>query len=178
MFDYIGFKADVKNATISSFLKLLDIPDLYGFGLFSDENCETMLPVANTFTYLTSARQSYEDSECMHCKFSPEEWDFTLLSNESSFENFSKLLGKEYMIEKNDSNFEIHQHKIYSIGIEVLSELKKEEFFSKNYKGDIFLTFQASDFEFEVLALKNQIALLNSASYVNEYNDWMKTWGH
>ena len=176
MFDYKKFKTELKNGTKTSFIES-DLSDIYSFALYSDENCETIQTVANSLSYLENRRQHYGESSYMLCKFSPDEWDFDILRDNESLKYCTKLLGLEDLVEKNEHEFNTHQSKIYSICIEILFELKQEEFFSKYCKRNLFIVFAASEFEFEKTELQDQIKKLNSIKYFEEYLGWMKTWG-
>jgi len=176
MLDFDSFKIALKKATKESFLKLKDVPDLYAFALFSDEYCQTILAVANTASHLKKMREDYEDLESLNCKFSPEEWDFTLLNSESKFEQLTSLLAKKDEYEKNEKEFTSFQNQFYSICFDTLFELKEEGFFKENYSKDIFLIFEASEYELESLKQKQIIKSLNDNEYAKEYLNWMNTW--
>lgn len=177
MIDFNKFKIELKEATKVSFLKISNTQNLYAFGLLSDENCQTILPVANTLDYLQKSREDYDDLDSMLCKFEPDEWDFDLLNNETLFKPLNKILSEEdENNEKSLKEFELFQNKFYDTCIQVLIELKEENFFLNNFNKDVFLIFSVSEYEFEINKLKEMIKELNTENYTNEYLDWISTW--
>jgi len=177
MIDFNKFKTNLKDATKASFLKLSNTPDLYAFALLSDENCQTILPVANTKKHLQSVREDYDDLECLNCKFNPDEWDYDLLKDEIEFRELTNLLSREDENEKGDEEFKIDQDRLYNICFEVLLELKNEGFFKENYHHNLFLIFHVSEYEFDTNRLKEMVKSLNNEENTLEYFDWMSHWG-
>jgi len=171
------FKRELKEATKIAFIDCVENNSIYAFALYSDENCETISTVANTETFLKKTREEYDDPACMVCQFSPSEWDFEITNMNKKLQKLQKKLQEEFLSDKSEAEFKMFRKKFYSLCIEVLAELNEEGFFIENYSKDIFLIFEASEFEFEDSDTESMIKALNSAKYTNEYINWMNTWG-
>ncbi len=177
-------KENIVKAVKESFLQIIkNNTDIYGFALYSDENCETLAVSVNTFEYLKETKERYGELDTDHySKYSPEEWDYKITENiEDSFKEINLFLSKQFknismedVIQEN--KFLIFQDYFYNLCIDVLINLKKNNFFYNNYNKEIFVTFIATEYEFENQKIKEIITSLNDNEYGNEYIKWMETW--
>jgi len=76
-----------------------------------------------------------------------------------------------------NTTFYQFQNKINEKCIEVLEELKNENFFSKLIGKDIFLNFSVIDDDLNKEKQQKIITQLNDNSYKEDYFEWMTTWG-
>ena len=175
--DFIELKKNIKDATKQAFLEMYEKhgdEGIYAFALYSDEGAMTVCPSTNTLDYLATKK---DDEDFKYYKFEPAEWKYEMQGANRLFNEISKLCWNE--VEKNEDNddaFETFQNQLYQTSIEVLSELKSENFFRQIVGKDIFLIFTVTEYEFSKKELKSIINVLNDNEYNKEYLEWMKTW--
>ena len=179
-FDFDELRTKVEDATRNAFKEIVEKhkeEDIYAFALYSDEGAMTVCPSSNTQLYLNSIK--YND-DLAYYKFTPFEWKYEMQGADKEFDAISKILWdfhEEEDDDMTDEEFDDFRMRLYNICIEVLAKLKNEGFFKKVLGKDVFLTFEASEYEFESDKLKETITALNDNEYKEEYFNWMKTWG-
>ena len=143
----ITLKAEIKEAVKKSFIKIVETrPDIYCFALYSDEGCETLAVVSNTIDYFEkSQKENGEDESDFYSKYSPDEWDFDIYWGEEDvgFKHITKQLGEnsdiyDFENPEDERKFDEFQQNFYQVCIDVLKELKSEDFFQKSFPKDLF----------------------------------------
>lgn len=175
-FNFNVLKTQIEQATKNAFIELFNKhkdEGIYAFALYSDEGAMTVCPSTNTRKHYE--RASPED--LWYYKFEPAEWKYEMQGANEEFNAISKIVATEVAkTDDNENRFLEFRKKLYDSCIEVLTKLKRENFFTTISGTDIFLTFSVSEYEFEQEEIKKIIQTLNSEQHQQEYFNWMKTW--
>ncbi|MDM1062525.1 DUF4303 domain-containing protein [Empedobacter falsenii] len=176
--DFNELKNKLVQSTKQAFLKIYNenpSQDLYAFALCNNDSKIAIHPSANSVEHLEKV--SDEDDFCYY-KYEPSEWKYDYLGAENSFQEINQMC-KEIVDEHDDDEdwFYQFQNKINEKCIEVLEELKNENFFSKLIGKDIFLNFSVIDDDLNKEKQQKIITQLNDNSYKEDYFEWMTTWG-
>lgn len=178
-FSFQDLKEKIEIATKKGFLDMIKKNDsIYSFALYSDENCETLSVAGNTPSYLEKAKAENKEAETDHfSKYSPEEWDYTIDGARDEFNEISEILGDNFVnmqFEGNQESDEFHEYRtsFYQICVDTLLKLKSEDFFHSNFDKEIFITFYATEYEFENSIQNQIIEALNDNEYCEEYLEW------
>lgn len=178
-FSFQDLKEKIEIATKKGFLDMIKKNDsIYSFALYSDENCETLSVAGNTPSYLEKAKTENKEAETDHySKYSPEEWDYTIDGARDEFNEISEILGTNFVNMQFEGNqesdaFNEYRTSFYQICVDTLLKLKSEDFFLSNFGKEIFITFYATEFEFENSIQNQIIEALNDNEYCEEYLEW------
>jgi len=176
-FDFDSLKKKIEEATIEAFKEMVSkhkAEGIYAFALYSDDGAMTVCPATNTLEHLKKADK--DDFE--YYKFSEAEWAYEGEGANEKFEDICTIVRNEVLEKEDDGKwFKKFQGKLYEICIEVLKELRDKKFFTNTLGSEIFLNFEATEYEFPKKKTREIISLLNNDDYKNEYFLWMKSWG-
>ena len=173
--NFTELKEQIKFATKQAFIEMCEKHKderIYAFALYSDEGAMTVCPSTNTLDYL---EMQEDDEDFKYYKFEPAEWKYEMVGADKLFAEISELCHKE-ADKVEDEEFGSFKNQLYSTCIDVLQELKSEDFFKQTAGEDIFLIFTISDDEFSKKEVKKIVNRLNDNDYNKEYFDWMKEW--
>jgi len=175
-FDYKKFENDLKAKTKATFIACtgkLDVKEIAGFALYSDNSAMTISVTCNTYEHLKElqSEEVEEDGDEIYFKWTPGEWKYELV-NAKEFQDLCALLRDTHFDEKSGI-FSTHRNNIYSIAVKVLEELKAEELF-KDMNDDFVLMFGVSDFSDHKLEI-SFVKRLNSKELADEFEQWIVT---
>jgi hypothetical protein len=175
--DIKEFKNKLTQSTKQAFIEIqLQHPTekIYSFALCNNDATISIHPSANSTEYLDKFT---DDDDFYFYKYEPSEWKFEYKGAENAFKEINDYCRN--IVEQNDDDedwFYQFQHQINEKCIEVLEDLKHENFFAENSENEIFLNFSVID---EDLPKQKQIEIiqkLNDQSYKDDYFEWMKSW--
>ena len=172
--DFIELKNKIGIATKQAFLEMFEKYEkdrIYAFALYSDEGAMTVCPSTNTVEHL----EKQDKSDFSYYKYEPAEWKYEMQGANKLFSEISTLCRTE-VLELEGEEFEKFQNQLYETCIEVLEQLKSENFFRQIIGEDIVLLFTVTEYEFSKEKRKEIITRLNDNDYKNEYLDWLETW--
>lgn len=172
-FDYKKFEFELKEKTKIAFnacAEKLDIKNIAGFALYSDNSAMTISASCNTYENLKRLQNKYPGSD-VYLKWTPGEWKYELV-REIEFEDLCTLL-RDAHFDKDAGVFSAHRNKIYSTAVKVLEELRAEGLF-KGMNDDFVLMFGVSDFSDHKLEI-SFVKRLNSEILANEFEQWIVT---
>jgi Domain of unknown function (DUF4303) len=170
-FDYKTFEIELKEKTKNTFIgctEKLNIKDISGFALYSDNSAMTISVSCNTYEHLKEMQEE-EKGYNEYFKWTPGEWKYEMI-NAKEFKNLSSILSDSHF-ETNNASFLTHRNRIYNIAVKVLEQLKNENLF-KETSNDFVLMFAVSDFsepELEISFVKR----LNSEIQSDEFEQWV-----
>jgi hypothetical protein len=168
--DYDVLKNNLKKIVLELFdnyTKEHDIKDICGFSLYSDEEAMSISAAINTYEHLENDIKEFPEYP-LDFKYNPEEWKDIIESKK--LDEYSKTLAKICFKLKNKQHNE-HKEKIYKLCIEVIKELKEEQYF-KNLSNDFLLLFSISSFDFPEFVIENN-KKYNSKNIAEEYEQWI-----
>jgi hypothetical protein len=172
-FDYNTFEIELKEKAKITFIgckEKLNIKDISGFALYSDNSATTISVSCNTFAYLKEMQEEEEGYD-EYFKWTPGEWKYEMI-NAKEFKNLSSTLS-DLHFEINNTSYLIHRNKIYKIAVKVLEELKNENLFNET-SDDFVLMFGVSDFSEPELEI-DFVKKLNSKVQSDEFELWIKS---
>ena len=167
------FKKNLKSLTKETFVKCtkkIDIKNICGFALYSDNSAMTISVSLNTNIHLKE-NQNKEKGYDIYFKWTPGEWKYEMI-NSKEYEFLNKMLQDSHN-EIEDSYFLKHRNEVYNCGVEILEELKKEGVFRRANE-DFVVMFAISDFsepELEIEFVKR----LNSNPKTKEFKEWIES---
>jgi hypothetical protein len=175
-FDYKKFEIDLKDKTRSTFIACtgkLDVKEIAGFALYSDNSAMTISVTCNTYQHLKELQieEVEEDGDEIYFKWTPGEWKYELV-NAKEFQDLCALLRDTHFDEKSGI-FSTHRNMIYSTAVKVLKELRTEGLFEK-MNNDFVLMFGVSDFSDHKLEI-SFVKSLNSKLLAEEFEKWIVT---
>ena len=175
--DFNEFKNKLAQSTKQAFLEIYNENpslDLYAFALCNNESKIAIHPSANSTEYL---EQVADEDDFHFYKFEPSEWKFDYLGAKESFNEINQICKKIADEHDDDEDwFYQFQNQLNEKCIEVLHELKEEQFFSKLTGKDIFLNFSVIDDDLNKDIQRKIITQLNDNQYKDDYFEWMTTW--
>ena len=172
-FDYKNFEFELKEKTKIAFnacVEKIEIKDIAGFALYSDESAMTISASCNTYENLNRLQNKYPGSD-IYFKWTPGEWKYELV-REIEFEDLCTLL-REAHFNETTGIFSIHRNRINSTAVKVLEELRAEGLF-KDMNDGFVLMFGVSDFSDHKLEI-GFVKRLNSEVLANEFEQWIET---
>jgi hypothetical protein len=172
-FDYKNFELELKEKTKIAFnacVEKLDIKDIAGFALYSDESAMTISASCNTYENLKRLQNKYPGSD-VYFKWTPGEWKYELV-REKEFQHLCTLLRSEQLSDETEK-ISAHVTNIYSTAVNVLEELRAEGLF-ENMNDDFVLMFGVSDFSDHKLEI-SFVRRLNSKVLAEEFEQWIVT---
>jgi len=173
-FDIESFKKNLKEKTKITFLKSLEklnIDEISGFALYSDNDAIAISATVNTFEYLKEM-QELEPGFDEYFRWTPGNWKYEMFNGED-FDLLAKELRKSIEIEMSEAQFVEYRNSVWNASVEVLEELKEEGLFSK-MKPDFVLTFAISDFDDSELEIE-YVKRLNNEEQTNVFIKWIES---
>ena len=176
--DFLELKNKIEIATRQAFFEMFEKhgkEEIYAFALYSDEGAMTVCPSTNTMEHL----EKQDKDQFLYFKYEPAEWKYEMQGANNLFSEISKLCWNkvsELDDEIYEREFEKFQNQLYETCIEVLEQLKSENFFKQIIGEDIVLLFTVTEYEFGKEKRKEIITRLNDNEYKNEYLEWLETW--
>lgn len=162
---------DIVNATRDAFEQLIQKhPDehFYAFILYTDSDCFTVLPAANSIEKLEEKLKRLEVSsdESAEFKWISAEWEYEA-AYDDKFYPIWKFLEQESLKNKSEEDFAQFKDKVHHCMIEALRSLDDEGFFGDR-RNDLILYISSSDDE-EFFELENESAkrLNSQEKYLN-----------
>ncbi|MDM1071721.1 DUF4303 domain-containing protein [Empedobacter brevis] len=175
--DFNEFKNKLAQSTKQAFLEIYNenpSQDIYAFALCNNDSKIAIHPSANSIEHLEEVS---DEDDYHYYKYEPSKWKFDYLGAKESFEEINQIC-KSIADEHDDDEdwFYQFQNQINQKCIEVLEELKKEDFFSKQTGKEVFLNFSVIDDDLNNEKQRKIISQLNDNHYREDYFEWMKTW--
>lgn len=165
-FEYL--RPQIKHAAKKAFLEIVEQhkdEKIYAFALYSDGGAMTVCPSTNTLDFLDKK----DKNDFLYYKYEPAEWKYESEGAEAEFDKICKELCKELdKLPDDEDSFETFQTTLFQTCVDVLEELRNDNFFKKIIGEEIFLLFSVSDSldEEELIEIVNR---LNSQKYATEY---------
>lgn len=175
--DFNEFKKKLTHSTKQAFLEIYNENpslDLYAFALCNNDSKIAIHPSINSTQHLEEVS---DEDDFHYYKYEPSEWKFDYLGAKESFDEINQKC-KAITDERDDDEdwFYQFQNQINETCIEVLKELKEENFFSKLTRQPIFLNFSVIDDDLNKDKQRKIITQLNDNTYKEDYFEWMTTW--
>jgi hypothetical protein len=168
--DYNLLKNNLKKIVykiFDNYKKEHNIRKICGMALFSDEDAMSISMAVNTYEHLENNINENPEFP-FDFKYNPEEWHEIIEDNE--LDNFNKTIGELALkIKRKQSNE--HRNNIYKISVEILNELKGEQYF-KDFNDDFLLLFSLSNFEYPEMVIEYN-KKYNNKTFSEEYEKWI-----
>jgi len=175
--DFNKFKTQLAQSTKQAFLEIYTQnpeQDIYAFALCNNDSTISIHPSANSIEYLNEVA---DENDFHFYKFEPSEWKFEQHQSKRLFDEINENCKKIVNEHDDDEDWFYHfQNQINDACIEVLENLKAENFFQTETGKDIFLNFSVIDEDLNAKKQELIISKLNHSSYKNDYVEWMKSW--
>ena len=175
--DFNEFKNKLALSTKQAFLEIYNqnpTESIYTFALCNNDATISIHPSANSVEYLEEVT---DEDDFGFYKYEPSEWKYEYKGAEILFKELNDICRE--VVEKRDDDedwFYQFQNQINEKCIEVLEDLKNENFFEKETGKDIFLNFSVIDDDLNKEKQQKIIAKLNNQHYKDDYFEWMKSW--
>ena len=172
--DFEKLKNRIRYATEKYFKESVEkyVSDICAFSLSSDDGAMTVVPSINITEHLRKVQKEnpgYEDDY----EFNLGEW-FIDGGSSKEFDTICKSLYTE--LTNIDLNFEDFKRSLFGCSIQVLQELKAEDFFEKTAETEnILILFSVTDTDESIY---NQISWIKGLNYkyvTKRYEDWLKS---
>lgn len=172
-FDIEEFKKDLKRLTKDTFEKCkkkINLKEISGFGLYSDNSAMTISISLNTYEHLKEMQED-EPGYDLYFKWSMGEWKYEMI-NLKEFEDLNELLQVSHD-QLGQYNFLKHRDSIYNCAVGVLEELRREAVF-RRVADDFVLMFGVSDFSEPELEI-DWVKKLNSKDKSKEFIEYIES---
>jgi len=166
---------DAAKHTFSTLIQKHPNETLYAFILYTDEDCYTALPAANSVQSHEKRimeEQADNKQDRVSYQWSSAEWDYEACYDEKFFpicERLSQLSNEMYECGK----FAAFKQQVHQCMTDALKHMDKEDFFGQR-RADLMLYISSSDYN-ESLAMEDK-----SAQYLNpadKYQAFLKRYG-
>lgn len=175
--DFNEFKKQLTLSTKQAFLEIYNQnpnEEIYSFALCNNDSKISIHPSSNSLEYF---KEVSDDDDFYYYKYEPSEWKYEYKGAEELFNAINDNC--KLIVEKHDDDedwFYNFQQQINKKCIEVLEELKNDEFFKRETGKEIFLNFSVIDEDLNKEKQKTIIEKLNNNHYKDDYLNWMKSW--
>ncbi|MBO6211641.1 DUF4303 domain-containing protein [Algoriella sp.] len=177
--DFNELKNKIAQSTKQAFLEIYTqnpTQEIYSFALCNNDSTIAIHPSANSVEFLS---QIADEDDFNYYKYEPAEWKFEYKGAEILFKEINDLCKKAVDLHDDDEDwFYQFQNQINEKCIEVLEDLKNEDFFRKTTNQDLFLTFSVTDDDFNPKKQEEIITRLNNDFYKEDYFKWIKSWAN
>lgn len=175
--DFKEFKNKLKLSTKQAFTEVYKQnpkEEIYAFALCNNDSTIAIHPSSNSSEYLNDI---LDEDDFLYYKYEPSEWKFEHQGASKSFEEINLMCKAVADEHDNDEDwFYNFQNQINEKCIEVLEDLKNENFFRDEAGKEIFLNFSVIDDDINSEKQSEVISQLNNNEFKDDYFDWMKSW--
>ena len=171
-FNFEDLKSKIEIATKKSFEENIRKygSEICSFSLISDDGAMTVVPFTNIKSHLK--KMQLEDPNYKeYYEFEPCEWHTSDGANKE-FNDICSSLSKE--ISNENLDFEKFKNKLFETCIEVLENLRNENYFSKKLGKDLLIRFSISDTDEPEENLIKWTKRLNSEVLSRKFEDYTK----
>jgi hypothetical protein len=169
--DYNLLKNNLKDIVckiFNNYKKQYSPKDVCAFALYSDEDAMSISMAINTHEHLKNSIKEAPEYP-LDFKYNPEEWKEIIEDKE--LEEYNKTLEDIYFKIKK-KQFVEHKNNIYKLSVEIIHELKEEQYF-KDFDNDFLLLFSISSFEIPETVIEYN-KKYNNKNVSEEYEKWLK----